>query len=88
MMRGWYGPGGDWMMGGNYSWMGFAVMIIQLLFWLGIIFLAVRLIRSYLDRQNAPGKPEDHALTILRERYAKGEIDLEEYNTRKSELGR
>ncbi|OCZ53528.1 hypothetical protein A7D23_08110 [Dehalobacter sp. TeCB1] len=64
------------------------IMIIQLLFWLGIIFLAVRFIRSYLDRQNTSGKPEDHAMTILRERYAKGEIDLEEYNTRKSELGR
>ncbi|NLI92456.1 MAG: hypothetical protein GX434_09720 [Peptococcaceae bacterium] len=86
MMRGWYGPGDGWMMGGSYSWMGLIAMILQLLFWLAIIFLAVRLIKSYLGRENTPSKPEDRAMTILRERYAKGEIDQEEFHTRKSEL--
>lgn len=83
MMHGWYGPNEGWMMQGNYWWIGLIMMILQLLFWLGIIYLAVRLIKSYISK---PSKTEDTAMSILRERYAKGEIELEEYNSRKNEL--
>lgn len=86
MMHGWYGPNGGWMMQGNYWWIGLIIMIVQLLFWLGIIYLVARLIKSYLSRSSITGKSEDNAMSILRERYAKGEIDLEEYNNRKKEL--
>lgn len=86
MMHGWYGPGNSWMMGGNYWWMGLIGMVIQLLFWIGIIYLAVRLLRTYLPRNNTPAKIEDNALSIVRERYARGEIDSEQYNKLKQEL--
>jgi len=87
MMHGWYGPGNSWMMGGNYWWMGLIGMVIQLLFWIGIIYLAVRLLRTYLPRTNTSTKgAHDSALSIARERYARGEIDLEQYSKIKQEL--
>ena len=83
MMHGWYGPG--WMMQGDYWWMGLIAMLIQVLFWGGIIYLIFRLLKNY-SRPNFSGKDSDSSLSIIRERYAKGEIDLEEFNTRKQEL--
>ncbi len=82
MMHGWYGSG--WMQG-DYWWMGLIAMIIHILFWVGIIYLAYRLISS-LTKPNHDGRMGDNSLFILKERYSKGEIDLEEYKTRKQEL--
>ena len=91
MMHGWFGNG-SWMMPGGIWWMGLLMMIIQLLFWGTVIYFAVKLIRNYLSKQDNTlqntYKNEDSAMAILRERYAKGEIDLEEFNTRKKELER
>lgn len=81
MMHGWYGPG--WQ--GDYWWMGLVAMLIQILFWGGIIYLIFRLFKNY-SSPNTSGKDNDSSLSIIRERYAKGEIDLEEFNTRKQEL--
>lgn len=86
MMNGWYGPNGTWMMQGGYWWMGLIMMAIQVLFWVGIIYLVYRLIKTYLSKPSIPSKNADNSISILRELYAKGEISLEEYNTRKSEL--
>lgn len=83
MMHGWYGPG--WGMQGDYWWMGIIAMLIQVLFWGGIIYLIFRLLKNS-SRQNVSGKDGDSSLSIIRERYAKGEIDLEEFNARKQEL--
>jgi putative membrane protein len=33
------------------------------------------------------GKPEDNALAVLRERFARGEIDAEEFEQRRRTLG-
>lgn len=84
MMHGWYGPG--WNMG-DYWWIGLLGMILQLLFWGGIIYLAYRLIKG-MSRPQFEGRSSDNCINILKERYARGEIDLEEYNTRKRELER
>lgn len=88
MMGGWgYGPnmmGGAW--GGNgYWWMGLLGMLIQALFWIAIIILAVRLFKN-LGSRNLVGGYRDSALDILRDRYARGEIDLEEFQRRKHEI--
>lgn len=90
LQRGWghmgggFGPGG--MMSGGNLWMGIAGMVIQLLFFGVLIFLAFRLYKSLrLNNQCSP-QGTDSALNILKERYAKGEIDTEEFNQRKKEL--
>lgn len=84
------GPGGmmGWGMGGG--WFGFILMI---LFWAAIIAAAVALIRwlvksgdSSRPGERVQAQPGDSALDILRKRYARGEIDSEEFQQRKRAL--
>ena len=81
-----YGPGG--MMGG-YGWgggSGFG-MIGMLLWWL-LIVLGIVLIAKWLF-SGGPGAGRasgDRALEILKERYARGEIDKQEFEEKKQVL--
>ncbi len=68
-------------MWGDGLGMGFFGAGMMLLFWGGIILLAVFAVRWITDRDGAD-KNRDNALTILKERLAKGEIDPEDYETR------
>jgi putative membrane protein len=54
------------------------------LFWAALIGLAVWLILRRRDRRG----PDDPARQILAERFAKGELNAEEYRTRLDELQR
>ncbi|CDX04787.1 Short C-terminal domain [Desulfitobacterium hafniense] len=74
MMMWGYGP---W---GGYGWMGTLMAIV---FWGLIIWLCVSLFR-----RNRGSHRRDDALNILRERYARGEIDSEEFDRRKEDLKR
>ena len=81
------GPGMmGWGMGGG--WFGFIFMI---LFGVVIIAAAVAFIR-WLVKSGSGGSPstseriQDSALDILRKRYARGEIDSEEFEQRKRAL--
>jgi putative membrane protein len=66
-------------------------LIINVAFWVGLfalIFLGIR----WLIRQNATDRSrtepsEDTALELLRQRYARGEIDATEYEERRRTLG-
>jgi putative membrane protein len=71
----WYGPG-DWMGGG---------FLFMLFFWVLIIVGAVVLVRS-IGNQKREGSVDKTPLEILKERYAKGEIDKKEYEEKKKEL--
>lgn len=75
----WYGFGSWWM------------LIWMLLFWAGVIALIVWAIRAASDRPE-PSRPQPHgqsrALEILEERYARGEIDREEFEERRRALER
>lgn len=63
---------------------------------MGILFLLILVgVGAYLWRTNddkqwirtsPPAKQEDSALQVLRERYARGEIDHDEYQRRKEDL--
>ena len=82
-----YGPG---MMGG-YGWsQGGAFGMIWMLLWWVLIILGIVLLAKWLFRgsqgegSHPPGK---RALEILRERYARGEIDKKEFEERKRDLG-
>lgn len=82
-----YGPG---MMGG-YGWgQGGAFGMIWMLLWWVLIILGIVLLAKWLFR-GLPGgggyAPGNRALEILRERYARGEIDKKEFEERKRDLG-
>jgi putative membrane protein len=68
--------------------------VLNALFWGGLIvliFLGIRwLMRQNAadrDRDRSPDRTEDTALALLRERYARGEIDAAEYEERRRTLG-
>jgi putative membrane protein len=82
--RGW-----EWGWGWHPMWgamwpIGIAVMFTVLLFWLLVLvgfFLGLR----WLIGQGRASRP-DPALDILRQRYARGEIDKNEFETKKRDL--
>jgi putative membrane protein len=58
-----------------------------LIWWIfAILGIAVLIKPVFGDRHEK--SDEDRALSILRECYARGEIDKEEFNARKRELGK
>jgi putative membrane protein len=77
---GWFGPG---MMGSE--WWGFGG-IFMIVFW-GLSIIALIFLIRWLAGQGRPraeqGTGRDPALEILRQRYAKGEIDKEEFEKKK-----
>src|SRR3989344_3543867 len=77
------GGGGNPMMGG---WNGFCLLgwIPMLLFWILLILGVVALIR-YLGR-SSQGQENKTPLDILKERYARGEIDKKEFEEKKKDL--
>ncbi len=66
------------MNGGGWLW-----MLLSLLFWGGLIAFAVwALMRIFPNRggsDGTSGNREDNAEEILQKRFARGEIDAEEY---------
>ncbi|MGE3679063.1 MAG: SHOCT domain-containing protein [Burkholderiales bacterium] len=77
-MMGW---GGGW----GWSWFG----IIHMVLWWFLIILGIVVLAKWLFGGSGVGRSSegDRALTILRERYARGEIDKEEYDARRRDLG-
>ena len=69
------------------SW-GWGGMLFQLLFWVVIIFLIVWGVKQLAGRSHNSNQltRKDNALEILRERYAKGEIDKQEFETKKRDI--
>jgi len=84
MMGGWgYGGYGGY----GYGWTSMLGMIIPLIIVIGIVFLVIYVFRrNVLHNNNGPFVHSNSAMDILRERYARGEIDTEEYQNRKRDL--
>lgn len=78
-------PGMEW--GYGTHWFGGILMIV---FWIAVIVGIIVLIR-WLILSTRPGDSgkgrSDSALEILRQRYARGEIDQEEFEQKKRDLG-
>ncbi len=82
-----WGPGFGW------AGLGFGGLMM-LLFWGGLIVLAVVTFRAFSHRggwqsngaNQTIGRRDDNAVTLLKERYAKGEIDKEQYERMRSDL--
>ncbi|AOT04658.1 SHOCT domain-containing protein [Arthrobacter sp. U41] len=78
-MYGWYGDGGI------LGWVVMAVMM--LLFWGGVAAVVIVLIRSGRAGVGGhSGSPHDDPERILNERFARGEIDANELNERRTVL--
>lgn len=82
-------PSGDWTPGyGHMGWGGGFGMLggfMMLVFWGIIIALIVIAVRWFTDNNPGRSKSSD-AMDILRSRFAKGEIDEEEFRKRKAAL--
>lgn len=75
------------MDGWGMGWFGGIFMIV---FWIliivGLVFLIKWLVQSSRDSSGGPAKPTSRALHILEERYARGEIDKQEFLDKKKDL--
>lgn len=56
------------------------------IFWVVIIIIVVALAWSYLGKRKGSENSGQSALDMLKERYAKGEINKEEYEEKKKDL--
>ncbi len=70
----------------GYGWMGFGG-IVMILFWVLVIGGAVALVRWFgmRDRDGSESRRRT-PLEILQERYARGEIEREEYEQKRRDL--
>ena len=81
---------GDWMGGG--WWFGVVGMVVWALLLAGVVYAVVRLVIIPVveGAEGAAIRVEtgDDAMTVLRERFARGEIDEEEFERRSEILRR
>ena len=73
-----YGSYGNMM-----GWFGGGIMMVA--FWVLIIALIIWMMRE-VGGKNSNARPNSNALDILKERYAKGEIDKKEFEEKKKDL--
>ncbi len=84
--RGWHMGSG--MMGGwGMGFGGIFMMIFWVLVLVGLVFLIKWLIQT-TNRVKSDAGNSNRALEILKERYARGEIDIAEFETMKLELSK
>jgi putative membrane protein len=79
---------GRWMMG---DWgMGWFGMIFMIIFWgliiVGLVLLIRWLIQNTSSRASSDVSTGSKAMNILKERYAKGEINRDEFESMKKDL--
>jgi putative membrane protein len=86
-----YGPGMMWGEGGGWFHMlfGFLMMLLFLGVIVVLVVLGVRWLggSEHSPFRHGPGAGQRSALDILKERLARGEIDVAEYEERKRALG-
>ena len=70
-----------WWMGG--AW-GIGMMLMMMLFW-GLVIVGIVMGIRWLMREGQERR-SDSALEILRQRYARGEINKEEFEAKKRDL--
>ena len=78
---------GGWGMMGGFGWM-WLMSIFMILFWGLVIWGIVALVRGLSGSRGSDSTPPtaDSALEVLKRRYARGEINKEEYEEKKKDL--
>jgi putative membrane protein len=82
------GMGSGMMSHWGFGWFGGISMIILWILLLTVLVSFIIWLAHSGSRYHTAGNVTDHALTILRERYARGEIEKEEFESRKKDLTR
>jgi putative membrane protein len=87
--EGYYGPHMMWGGGWLHMFFGFLMMILFLGIIVGLVVLGVRWLGSaeHSPFRHGPRPGERSALDILKERVARGEIDVAEFEERRRALG-
>ena len=80
-MYGLYNGYEGWGIGNMMDWFGGGIMMVA--FWVLLIALIVWVIREISGKNS---RSNSNALEILKERYAKGEIDKKEFEEKKKDL--
>jgi putative membrane protein len=81
MMYGFYDGYNGWGAGSMMGWFGGGIMMI--VFWVLFIALIVWVVREFSGKNS---KSSSNALDILKERYAKGEMNKEEFESKKKDI--
>ena len=76
------------MMGDVGGWWGMGFGGISMILFWGLVILAIAALAKWLMRQPPDGGSarDKMPLQILQERYARGEVDREEYEQKKQDL--
>jgi putative membrane protein len=74
-MMGWYGDGMGW--GG---WI--AMTLAMVVFWTVVVLAVVAIFRGTSESRATRGESRPDPMAILEERFARGEIDADEYRAR------
>ncbi len=77
------------MMGGGFGGFGLTWLlnfVIMIVFIAGLVLLVVWFVRQFAGGQR-PEREGKTALDILKERYARGEIDRDEFEQKKKDIG-
>jgi len=71
------GGNGDMVFGGVFMW----------IFWILLIIVIIVIAKAITGGSSTPGRSADESpMDILKKRYARGEIDEQEYERRRREL--
>jgi putative membrane protein len=86
MMWGWHD--GMWNGGHMAGWdgWGWGMMLFGLLWMALLVALPIYLVYWLATRSQTDGRTADSALAVLQERYARGEIDDEEFDRRRARI--
>lgn len=78
-MHPFYGPSGRLVGGRGSDVTGLVSMAAYLAFWAGALVIGMRELNARFPRVPGPSAQRDPALAVLRERYARGELDREQF---------